>query len=167
MRPHGSSEELERRRRHGVALLRKGHGVREVARMVGVTPGAVVAWRKQYEKKGEAGLAGKPHPGRKPKLSAAQRKQLLRLLKRGPRANGYTTDLWTLRRIAEVIHQHFDVHYDLSHVWRMLTAMGWSAQKPERRKRERDEIAIARWRGEHWPRIKKSASRAAEPRPSR
>lgn len=167
MRPHGSTEELERRRRHGVALLRKGHGVREVARMVGVTPGAVVAWRKQYEKKGEAGLAGKPHPGRTPKLSPAQRKQLIRLLKRGPRANGYSTDLWTLRRIAEVIQKHFGVRYDLSHVWRMLKAMGWSAQKPERRKRERDEIAIARWRGEHWPRIKKSASRAAKPRSSR
>lgn len=160
-------EELERRRRHGVALLRKGHGVREVARMVGVTPGAVVAWRKQFEKKGEAGLAGKPHPGRKPKLSQTQRQQLLRLLKRGARANGYTTELWTLRRIAEVIDRHFAVRYDLSHVWRMLNAMGWSAQKPERRKRERDEIAIARWRGEDWPRIKKSASRAAKPGVSR
>lgn len=162
MRPHGSTEELERRRRHGVALLRQGHGVREVARMVGVTPGAVVAWRKQYEKKGEAGLAGKPHPGRKPKLSPAQRRELLRLLKRGARSNGYSTDLWTLRRIAEVIDKHFGVRYDLSHVWRMLTAMGWSAQKPERRARERDEIAIARWRGEDWPRIKKSAAQRAK-----
>ena len=46
MRPHGSAEELERRRRHGVALLEQGHGVREVAHMVGVTPGAVVTWHK-------------------------------------------------------------------------------------------------------------------------
>lgn len=158
MRPHGSAEELERRRRHGVGLLDKGHGVREVSRMLEVSPGAVVLWRTQYERKGEKGLAAKPHPGRKPKLSVAQRKKLLRLLEKGPRAHGYTTDLWTLPRVAEVIHKRFGVRYDPSHVWRILTALGWSAQKPERRARERDEQAIARWRKDDWPRIKKSAA---------
>lgn len=157
MRPHGSAEELERRRRHGVALLQKGHGVREVARMVGASPGAVVAWRDQYEKQGEAGLAAKPHPGRPAKLSPVQRKQLLRLLTKGPQAHGYPTDLWTLPRVAEVIHKRFGVHYDPSHVWRILNALGWSAQKPERRARERDEKSIERWRQRDWPRIKKSA----------
>lgn len=157
MRPHGSAEELERRRRRGVALLLKEHGVREVARMVGVTPGAVVAWRKRYEKKGEAGLTAKPHPGRKARLSLVQRKKLIRLLKKGPGAHGYKTDLWTLPRVAEVIHKQFGVRYDPSHVWRILNAMGWSAQKPERRARERDEDRIEHWRKKGWPRIKKSA----------
>ena len=161
MRPHGSAEELERRRRHGVALLQKGHGVREVARMVGVSPGAVVAWRDRYEKKGEAGLAAKPHPGRTPKLSSAQRQKLVGLLKKGPQAHGYPTDLWTLPRVAEVIRRRFGVQYDPSHVWRILNAMGWSAQKPERRARERDEEAIQRWRQKDWPRIKKSAQDGA------
>ncbi len=138
-------------------MLQKGHGVREVARMVGVTPGAVVAWRKAYEKKGEAGLVAKPHPGRKPKLSLAQRKKLIRLMKKGPWANGYKTDLWTLPRVAEVIHKRFGVRYDPSPVWRILDALGWSARKPERRARERDEPGIARWPKKDWPRIKKSA----------
>jgi transposase len=156
MRPQGSAEELERRRRHGVALSQKGHGVREVARMVGVTPGAVVAWREQYEKKGEKGLAAKPHPGRKPKLSVSQRKTLLRWLKKGPQAHGFPTDLWTLPRVAEVIRQQFGVGYDPSQVWRILNALGWSAQKPERRARERDEQGIEQWRKKDWPRIKKN-----------
>jgi transposase len=159
MRPHGSAEELERRRRRGVALLLQGHGVREVARMVGVTPGAVVAWRHRYEKKGEAGLAAKPHPGRKARLSAAQRKKLIRLLQKGPRAHGYKNELWTLPRVAEVIEKQFGVRYDPSHVWRILNAMGWSAQKPERRARERDEDRIERWRKKDWPRIKKNAKK--------
>ena len=156
MRPHGSAEELERRRRRGVALLQKGHGVREAARMVGVTPGAVVEWRNRFKKKGDQGLAAKPHPGRKAKLSDAQRKKLIGLLKKGPQAHGYKTDLWTLPRVAEVIHNRFGVRYDPSHVWRILNAMGWSAQKPERRARERDEQAIVRWPKKDWPRIKKS-----------
>ena len=114
--------------------------------MVGVTPGAIVEWRDRYKKKGDQGLAAKPHPGRKAKLSDAQRKKLIALLKKGPQAHGYKTDLWTLPRVAEVIHNRFAVRYDPSHVWRILNALGWSAQKPERRARERDEQAIARWR---------------------
>lgn len=167
MRPHGSAEELERRRRRGVALLQQGHGVREVARMVGVSPGAVVAWRDRYPEKGEAGLAAKPHPGRKPKLSARQRQDLVRLLRKGPQAHGYKTDLWTLPRVAEVIGRQFGVHYDPSHVWRILNALGWSVQKPERRARERDEDRIERWRKKDCPRIKKSAKKRKERRLSR
>ena len=112
--------------------------------MVGVTPGAVVEWRNRYEKKGDQGLAAKPHPGRKAKLSDVQRKKLIGLLKKGPPAHGYKTDLWTLPRVSEVIHRRFGVRYDPSHVWHILNALGWSAQKPERRARERDEQAIVR-----------------------
>jgi transposase len=124
--------------------------------MLEVSPGAVVLWRTQYERKGDEGLAAKPQRGRPPKLSPARRKRLLGLLKKGPQAHGYTTDLWTLPRVAEVIHKRFGVRYDPSHVWRILTALGWSAQKPEQRARERDEQAIERWRREDWPRIKKA-----------
>lgn len=129
--------------------------------MTGVTPGAVVAWRKQYERKGDPGLAAKPHAGPHSKLSLAQRKKLLRLLEKGPQAHGYLTELWTLPRVAEVIRKQFGVAYDPSHVWRILQALGWSAQKPERRARERDEPAIQRWRKQNWPRIKKSAPNGA------
>ena len=125
--------------------------------MVGVTPGAVVEWRDRYQKEGDLGLAAKPHPGRRAKLSDTQREKLIGLLKKGPQAHGYKTDLWTLPRVAEVIRKRFGVRYDPSHVWRILNALGWSAQKPERRARERDEQSIARWPKQDWPRIKKSA----------
>ena len=36
-----------------------------------------------------------------------------------------------------------------------LSPLGWSAQKPEHRARERDEDAIERWRRVEWPRLKK------------
>jgi transposase len=161
MRPTGTAEELERRRRRAVALLDKGHGVREVARMVAASPAAVTRWRQAYEKRGEAGLCAKPHPGRTPKLSLKQRRKLARLLKQGPRKHGYRTELWTLKRVAEVIRKHFGVRYDPSGVWHVLRGMDWSCQKPERRARERDEKAIERWRTKEWPRIKKSAKKRA------
>jgi transposase len=156
MRPRGSAEELERRRRRAVAWVQEGLGIREVARRVGASPGAVVRWRDAFLSRGDEGLRAKPRDGTKlRKLSLAQRRRLIRLLLRGPTAHGYRTDLWTLRRVAEVIERHFRVQYHPGHVWKILRQLDWTAQKPERRARERDEPAIARWRTHDWPRIKK------------
>jgi transposase len=82
------------------------------------------------------------------------------ILLRGARAAGFRTDLWTLRRVAQVIEHHFGVKYHPGHVWYLLRAMGWSPQKPERRARERDEAAIARWREEAWPQLEKKLTRS-------
>jgi transposase len=57
--------------------------------------------------------------------------------------------------VAEVIRREFGVEYHVDHVGRLLHAMAWSPQKPERRARERDEEAIRTWIKEEWPRIKK------------
>jgi transposase len=148
---------LEARRRRAVALLQEGRGIQEVARIVGAWPGSVVRWRDAYRRAGEKGLKAKPHPGRKPKLSAQQRKQLLKLLEKGPLAHGYHNDLWTLSRVGQVIQKHFGVHYHPCHVWRILGSLGWSCQKPQRRARERDEHAIQTWRAKRWPHIKKGS----------
>lgn len=89
-------------------------------------------------------------------MSATKREQLKALLLRGAGAAGYATELWTLRRISEVIRKRFGVRYSPVGVWALLHhGLGWSWQKPERRARERDETAIARWKRNEWPRIKK------------
>lgn len=162
MRPHWTKAAREARRRHGVVLLQQGRGVREVAHMVGTSPSSVTRWKQAFERFGEAGLKAKPGPGSKPRLSEAQLKILPRLLLRGARWYGFSTDLWTLERVAEVIYSHFKVRYHPAHVWRLLRGLGWSCQKPERRARERDERTIRRWREVEWPRIKKKpAAKAA------
>jgi len=138
-----------------VALLERGMGVCDVARVVGVWPGSVSKWKQAYEQGGKEALRAKPHPGRKARMTGEQKKELLGLLAQGPRAHGYKTELWTLQRVADVIQKHYRVAYHPSQVWRILREQEWSCQKPERRARERDEEAVARWRCEDWPRIKK------------
>ena len=162
MRPKGTAQQLERRRLQAMALLEQGHSQVEVARRLGATAGAVSQWRKAYVLGGPRGLRARPQPGRPAKLTAKQRQRLLRMLVNGPGRSGYRTPLWTLGRVAEVIEKSFGVRYDPSSVWHILRGMGWSCQKPERRARERDERAIARWRHKDWPRIKKSAPRQKE-----
>jgi transposase len=144
-------------------LLAEGQGIRAVARTVGAAPSSVKRWQDLLKKRGPAGLKAKPHPGRRPRLAKRQKQQLVHLLRRGPLAAGYATDLWTCPRVAQVIAQRFGVRYHPDHIWRLLRALGWSCQKPERRARERDEAAIQRWRQHDWPRIKKRPAAGAQP----
>jgi transposase len=159
MRPKGSAEELERRRRRAIGLLEQGMRGAEVARAVGTSRASVTRWRQAYQAGGKKALAATPHPGGPSRLTVVQRKRLGQLLLQGPRRHGYATQLWTLKRVAEVIAVHFAVDYHPSAVWHILRGMGWSCQKPERRARERQEAAIATWRCRDWPRIKKRPTR--------
>lgn len=156
MRPPGSPKQLERRRRRAIRLLQARESVRAVARLVGSSVSSVMRWQLAYRRNGASGLAPKPVRGRPAKLSPGQKRQLVRLLTRGPLAFGYHTDLWTTRRVAELIRRHFGVRYHPNHLWRLLVGLGWSYQKPERRARERNEAAIERWKRQRWPAVKKT-----------
>ncbi|MER3483342.1 MAG: transposase [Meiothermus sp.] len=155
LRPKGSAKALEARRMLGGHLLQQGKGISEVARLLGLTPTSVFRWKETLEEGGLEALQAKPHPGRPPALSVEQKDALVALLQQGPLAAGFATDLWTLERVAQVIKEHFAVEYHPSQVWRILRALGWSPQKPDRRARERDEDVITAWRDETWPQIKK------------
>lgn len=156
MRPYGTSKQLEKRRRQAIILLKAGQSYRYVASKLKASLSSVVRWFQAYRKKGEAGLRPKPAPGRPPKLSKSQKQKLIRILVRGPLSEGYSTNLWTLKRIARAIEKHFGVRYHQGHVWWLMIGLDWSWQKPERRAIERDEEAIARWKRQEWPRIKKN-----------
>jgi transposase len=147
-----------------MTLLDQGLNQKRVAAKLGVTASAVSKWVKARQVGGDAALQAKPHTGRTPKLNDRQLARLEKRLLRGPTKHGYATELWTLSRVAEVIAQSFGVTYDLSGVWHLLRRMGWSAQKPERRARERDEDAIVTWRKKDWPRIKKRQTQRAKHR---
>lgn len=156
MRLRGSSEVLEERRRRALALLDRGESINAAGRAIGCSPSSVLRWRRTRDRYGEKGLKVRVSPGRPAKLTEKQKGRLVRVLLRGATASGFSTELWTTIRIAEVIRQQFGVTYDRNHVGRMLHGLGWSHQKPQRRAAERDEAEIERWRREEWPRIKKT-----------
>jgi len=155
MSRHGSAEQLQERRLRAIALLEQGYTQVEVAQKLGVTQGAVSQWKSAHAHGGDAALAARPALGATPKLTEKQCQRLLKYLQQGPRKHGWSTELWTLPRIVQLIEKKFSVCYDQSGVWRLLRRLGWSCQKPERRARERDEAAIEQWRKHDWPRLKK------------
>ena len=168
MRPFGSARQLEKRRRQAIALLQAGKPYRNVARAVGAALSSVVRWSQAYRRDTRTGLRARPIPGRPPRLTKAQQERLRRLLLRGARAAGHTTELWTLKRIATLIQAQFGVRYSPVGVWKLLRhGLDWSWQKPERRARQRDEAAIEQWKRQTWPDIKKRRATWGPPRVSR
>src|SRR5688572_3012763 len=153
MRTRGSAQELERRRRLAVERVQEGHTQVQVAQILGVHDRTVRKWIANYRKQGEQGLAAKPHPGLPPKLSPSQQARVLSWLRKNPQSFGFSTELWTARRVGQVIERKFGVHYNSRYLNAWLTARGISSQKPQRRPRERDDQVIQRWVRQQWPRI--------------
>jgi transposase len=159
MRKQGSAAELETRRRLAGRLLLEGRRIGEVMEMVGVSESSVKRWKRAVKEGGLEALKAKPHPGPTPRLNAAQRRKLLKLLVAGPRKAGYSNELWTCSRVAAVIAKELQVSYHPCHVWKILRGLGWTSQKPEQQARESDDGAIERWRTRDWPRIKKGQAK--------
>jgi hypothetical protein len=58
--------------------------------------------------------------------------------------------------VAKLIEQKFGERYHISHVHRILGALGFSPQKPARVARERNDEAVAEFRSKRWRAIKKA-----------
>lgn len=153
---------LERRRLKAAKLFRQGWSQAEVARRLRVSREAARKWHAAWRKQGQNGLKSKGKPGPKPKLAPTKLAWLEKELLKGPTAFGYVTQIWTLARIAAVIRRLCRVKYHPSYVWKLLTSINWTCQKPETRAAERDEAAIRHWIKTTWPRIKKKQLKWAQ-----
>lgn len=142
MRPIGTAEELQRRRIRAVELVEQGESPDEVAHFLGCGRSSVYTWVKQAKESIEK-LAAKPHAGPKPRLDSAQLGRLEAELKKGAKAYGWKTELWTAARVAELIGRQFQVSFHPEHVRKILkTRLRWTSQKPEKRAREQDQEAV-------------------------
>jgi hypothetical protein len=73
--------------------------------------------------------------------------------------HGFSTELWTARRLVQLIEEEFGIRFNPRSLSAWLRDRGFTPQKPERVPRERDPGAIAAWLASDWPRIKKKARR--------
>lgn len=154
-------DEAAKRRVRAGRLLLKGKTPPEVARTVGAPRQTVYRWLSVLEEHGIEGLREMSKGGRPGRMSAEQLDELRELLLAGPIASGYGTDLWTLKRVRLLIEKQFGITYSDVHVWRILGAMGFSSQKPEKRAIERNEEAVAQWKKRTWPALKKKPAAKA------
>jgi transposase len=151
----GSGDWREWRRLRAWDLKQHGWKQCDIAAALGVTEGAVSQWVSRGRMGGVAALRHRPPPGPAPRLTSEQLAQLPLLLVRGAEAFGFRGDVWTARRVTELIRRQFGVQYHFNHVGNLLREAGWSPQKPLRRASHRNEAAIEQWRTKRWPALKR------------
>ena len=147
---------MEATRMRAADLFTKGVSQADIGRELGVSHQTVSDWHKLWKVGGKKALKRTGAPGRPRKVTDAELAKVERALEKGPRANGFPTDLWTLARVAEVIEETTGVKYHPGHVWKVLHRMGWSRQRPARQATERDDEAIEQWVNDRWPKVKKT-----------
>lgn len=82
----------------------------------------------------ERGLAAKDNgkrSGRPPLLAEKQRKALVKELEAGPPYN--KSGLWTTKEVRDLLKRKYGIAFVNQHVWRMLTSMGFTLQRPRKR----------------------------------
>jgi transposase len=154
-------DEAAKKRLRAGRMLKAGKRPVEVAQAVGVARQTVYTWKALLDEGGIDALRAVPPRGRPAKLDEEQLAGLRRALLQSPTDHGFGTELWTLKRVGSLVQRLYGVQYGQTQIWRILGALGFSAQKPERRAVERDEEVVREWQRRTWPRLKKKPSAKA------
>src|SRR6266511_3513693 len=157
-RQRAARERVERqaRRERAAELFAQGRTQAEVARRLDVSRQSASRWHTRWQADGTTALRTRGPTGRRPKVPDTALEPIQQALLEGALAHGFTTDVWTLDRIAVLIQGLTGIRLSNPSVWRLLRErLGWSVQRPERQATERDQEAIQHWVADEWPRSKK------------
>lgn len=155
MRKKGSPDALEHCRFLAVRRLLDGYSNDEVADFLEVDRRSVQRWWKLFTVHGWDGLAAIAAAGRPRKLTSTQEKIVLRWLQDSPTSFGFDTELWTCRRLTQLVFEEWTIRIHPDSMRKWLRQRGFTPQKPARVPRERDPEVIAQWLKADWVRIKK------------
>jgi transposase len=134
---------------------------KEIAKVVGVNTGTVLAWSQRYAAQGEAGLESKK-PGRTylsgRTLTLAQ-EWLVRtiLTSESPQTRGLAFALWSRRAVMQLIDKLFAIQMPIRTVGEYLLRWGYTPQRPKQRALEQNPLDVERWMKEIYPVIARHA----------
>ena len=158
-RPRGQIKDLEQRRHLAVELVEKGISAVEVASRFKIHERTIHKWLQAYRKDGLEGLQVKVSTGRKKKLTQKHQSRLQKIIVAGAVKAGFSNELWTSKRVLQVIKKEFDIDYHANHLPKLLRALGFTPQRPQREAIEKDKKQIDNWIRFEWKRIKKKPTK--------
>jgi transposase len=147
----------EWRRLRAWYLFQHGWTERAIAEALGASFGAVSQWLTSARNEGRQALLSRPR-GMHAKLTEEQKRLIPDFPWHGPEAYGFRGAVWTCPRVVEVLARELGVTYHRDHVSRLLKELGWTPQIPITRAIQRDEAAIAHWRTQVWPDLRRRAA---------
>jgi len=125
-----SQESRYDHRLHGLLLISQGLDCYQAAEWLGQNPTTVQRWVHRFEQHGFAGLEEGDRSGRPSQLTAVQRAQADRDLRRSPRQFGYAQNLWDGRLLAHHLHRTYGVHLGTRQCQRIFHPLHFRLRKP-------------------------------------
>ena len=140
---------------HAVLLNNDRSTSGEIAKTLRLSRTGVSEWLKIYAEQGVDGLMEGHHSGRPSRLTDLDKILLCDIIDSGPIAFGFSSGIWTSKRIAMAIAEEFGVQYHPGHVRNLLQEFGFSVQSPKRVLALADKEKQAKWISKTYPNIKK------------
>lgn len=100
---------------------------------------------------GGAGVRLKKSPGRPPRLTKSEKRQLAHWLEQGPAACGFNGNCWRSPLVQQLIQDKFQVTYSVFYIAELLRSLGFSYQKARFVSDHLDETKRQQWRAQTWP----------------
>ena len=125
----------------------------------GLSPSCLYAWQKAFVLRGMESLVYHHGGGRRPKLTARQKKRLVELIEAGPLVVGLETACWHAVLLRVLIWREFGVLYKRHSVCTLLHNLGFSFQKARLMSDHLDAAKRLAWLQDKWPAIVRVAKR--------
>jgi transposase len=120
-RQRGARQRAElQARRNGLPSCCPGPHAGEVARELDISRQSASRWHAGWQADGAGALPSRGPTGRRPKVADEQLEAIQQALLEGALAHGFTTDVWTLDRLAVVIQGLTGIQLSNPSVWRLL-----------------------------------------------
>lgn len=129
----------------------------DIAKIFGVHERTVCRWLRAFLMKGPDGLLSRRPPGRKPKLTKSQKKELGRVITAGPFKAGFPGACWRSPMIQTLIYEKFGVFYAVNYISRLLKNTGFSYQKAKFVSDSQNPLKRREWLNRKWPEIMRLA----------
>jgi len=131
-----------RKRAHMVLLSDMGYNLKEIARIVIVSPHTAATQVHAYEEEeGIQALHDEDIPGRPPSLDKEEKDQVDEWLEGSPREEGYNQSNWTMRLLAYHVNKEFGVDLSEERVREIAHDLGFRPLKPRYKLEEADREA--------------------------
>lgn len=136
-----------------------GESVSSICAVLMVSDESIRLWVKKLMIYGPKGLISKKIPGRKPRLTKTQRKELDRIISDSPHAAGFSGACWRSPMIQTLIYNRYGVFYSVHYISELLKNMGFSFRKAGFVPEKQDIEKRKEWLETAWPVILKTAEK--------
>jgi transposase len=136
---------VQRDRLRAVRLSLDGREAADVAAAVGRSRTFVQTWAYRYRDGGLAALAARKQPGRRPKLTPAQRAAVRARVLAGPAAADGGVCALRGEDVRRILAREFGVPHSLAAVYDLLRRLRLSPLRPRPRHRKSDPAAADAW----------------------